>query len=135
MAKKNEDNMEEYLKKMNKDLIPAPVSKEKFSEHNCITEALKEGNRLLAEEEKSKGKSSPKQDDKKKLDTALSTSSKNPYVQARIQVLNGWKKDPHTAWRVNEIESMENGTIPKDYHYDEFVRAVADLGDTLSNQK
>ena len=115
---------------MNRDNIPAPTDKEKFSESKAIIEAIQEGNKLLAEEEKLKNKVVVV-DDKKKLDTALSTSSKNPYVKARIKILNDWKKDINTAWLANEVESMESGKQPKDRHYDDFVKLVMDLGDTL----
>lgn len=123
MAKKNnEENLSEYLKKMERNNLEQ-------GKIQSIADAVKEGNRLLEEEEKLKGKAIV--DDKKKLDTALSTSSTNPYVKARIQILNGWLKNSSTAWLAHEIEAMENGSQPKDRHYDDFVKMVADLGDTI----
>ena len=129
MAKKNnKPNLSDYLKNINsRDKLDIPTKEDKVT----ITDLIKEGNKLLEEEEKLKGKVAVVVDDKKKLDTALSTSSTNPYIKARIKVLNDWLKNPATAWLAHEIEAMEAGTYPKDRHYDEFVRMVRELGDTI----
>jgi hypothetical protein len=128
MATNKDKNLEDYLKKMKKekDIIPAPVTEEKFSESKCISDALRE----MAEEEKKLSKPTVV-DEKKKLDTALATSSNNPYIKARVKILSDWRKNPATVWRANEVDSMEAGKQPKNRHYDDFVKMVVELGDTL----
>ena len=100
-----------------------------------LTELVKEGHRLLAAEEKKKNPCPPvptapvppKKDDTKRLESNLASTSTNPYVRARIQILNKM-----TALARGVIEKMEKGELPKDRRYDEFAKTVMNLGDKLS---
>jgi hypothetical protein len=124
---------EEYLNsvkltKMSRFNLPKPDHEE------SIAEAVAEGFKLLEEEEKGKSKAKASDilgydpnSDKKRLETKLASTSDNPYIRARIQILN--KMTP-TARAI--IEKMENGKLEKDSRYDAFVKAVEILGDQLS---
>lgn len=112
----------------------------KLSPEKLIQHLAAEGATLLAAEENPKptkvvGKIQSKETDEVKLTETLGLTSKNPYIRARVQILMAWMKNPKTAWKAREIESMEKGQIPMTKHYDEFVKTIADLGDQLSNQK
>lgn len=137
MAKRteNQDNLKKFqqrLKELDGQLVPSPS----LPPEALMSHLAKEGHILLATEAKAAPlKPSPQKDESKRLSNTLASTSKNPYIRARAQILSGWANNPRTAWRAKEIESMEAGRIPKDRHYDEFVKEVAELGDKLSNPK
>jgi hypothetical protein len=135
MAKnKNEDNFQEYLKNFNRKNLPLP-SQDIRPEEEYIIEALKEGNRLLEDEEKLAAKKSSKKssvkDDKKNLDDALGLKSTNPYIRARAM----WMSNPKNYWKVNDIKKMEIGELPRDQFYDEYAAEIAEMGDKLDEEK
>jgi len=132
MAKKtdNEENFKRYQERLAElqregNLIPPPD----LPTAELISFLAAEGEKLLGTE-KTVGRVKPKiVDERKKLDATLSLSSKNPYVRARIVIL---QKLP--AWRRNEIAEMEKtGNIDNKF-YEEFVHEVAILGDKLSGE-
>jgi hypothetical protein len=92
-----------------------------------IIEAVAEGMKLLQEEPPKASPEKPKPDDTKKLESKLASTSDNPYIRARIQILN---KMSDAARDV--IEKMEKGETKKDRRYDEFLKAVGILGDKFS---
>lgn len=135
MAKRveNEENLKRYQERMAQlqkegGLVPSPeLPPEKLIQHLAA-----EGAKLLAAEEKSKptkvvGKIQPKKTDEVKLTETLGLTSKNPYIRARIMVLQ-----KYPAWRRAEIGTMEQNGDTNNKFYAEFVRAVAELGDKLS---
>lgn len=79
-------------------------------ENPTITQLIEQGNKMLADEKKS----------------PVATSMDNPFFRARIQILA-----KYPAWRKSEIERMERDNNKDNRYYDEFVREVAALGDTL----
>lgn len=127
MAKKS-DSFEDYVTKLqqvklsdglySRKNLPQPDHEE------TIAELVAEGERLIAEEEKLK---KPK-DESKRLDSTLSSTSLNPYVRARHEVLT---KMSDIQKKI--IEKMEKGELEKDSRYDTFCKQVATRGDQLSN--
>lgn len=102
-----------------------------FEQH--LAQAIKEGEALLAAEEKAKAKDSVKKPESfaqpsAKLQDALAKMSDNPYVRARIEILN--KMGPIAR---SVIEKMEKGTLAKDDRYDKFCKAVTTRGDQISS--
>ena len=85
-----------------------------------------EGAALLAEEEKHTKKKVV--DETKKLETKLGSTSPNPYVRARCEILVKYPEEKRKL-----IELMEKGEKPKDTRYDTFVQEVAKLGDKMSS--
>ena len=53
------------------------------------------------------------------------TDTQNPYLRARIEILNKYPE-----WRRNEVREMERTGDINNAHYDAFVHEVALLGDT-----
>lgn len=138
MAKKSGDTFEEYAKKLaavkldiNSRLNLQPISDEEaIVNDKNIAKLVAEGNALLAEEEKRKEKkpAAPLKDESKKLETKLATTSSNPYVRARMEVLQKMAEDKRAI-----IEKMEKGSLPKDSRYEEFCKQVRIRGDQLSD--
>ena len=127
-------NYDEYMDKLKKvKLDPSrknlkPVDP-KLTFEQYLVQCIKEGEELLAAEEKAKPsvKPTPAQS-KKVLDDALGKMSDNPYVCARIQILTKMKPEARSV-----IEKMEKGTLPKDSRYDQFCKEIGKLGDKLSS--
>lgn len=90
-----------------------------------IAELVKEGERLIAEEEKLRQRNVITET--RRLETKLGTTSSNPYIRARCDIISKMSKD-----KAKLIEDMESGIKPKDHRYDTFVKEVAALGDKLS---
>lgn len=114
------------LTPMSRYKLPQPDHEE------TLGELVAAGHKLLGEADPKPittvtTKKSIKADDKKKLESKLASTSDNPYVRARIQILN--KMD---ALARGVIEKMEKGELKKDRRYDEFSKAVMALGDQLS---
>ena len=93
--------------------------------------AIKEGEALLAAEEKTKAKGSVKPEPFKQaspaLEDALAKMSDNPYIRARTEILRKMTPEARSV-----IEQMEKGTKAKDTRYDTFCKAVTIRGDQLS---
>lgn len=134
MAKKSGDSFEDYAKKVqgvkldinSRHNMPTPDHEE------SIAELVAEGERLLAEEEKLKSKqktAAPAKDESKDLTNKLGSMSTNPYVRARVEVLNKMPK-----WKRSEIEEMEKTGNINNQYYDQFCKDVRILGDTFSSQ-
>jgi hypothetical protein len=128
MPPKNEDEAE--LKKRYEAYVKAngyekltPPRKGLNDLNDLMRQLAAEGDELLAKENKTT-KPTPPKDETKKLDKKLASISPNPWVRARTKILNDYPE-----WRRKEIENMENGKYPKDYHYDDFVHEVRILGD------
>lgn len=66
-------------------------------------------------------------DDHKILETKLGSTSKNPYLRARCEILM-----KYTEEKRKQIELMEKGEKPKNCRYDEFIKDVTKLGDKMS---
>lgn len=123
----NEDNLHRYreiLAARSGTLIP---SKSYATMNELMHQLVLEGDRLLAEEATTL-KMSPSPVVKKAIQTAIDSGVKNPYVQAREQVL----KEMDAARR-KEILAMESSEQINNRHYEEFLSAVRKLGDKLSN--
>ncbi len=128
-------NFDDYMSKLKKvkldpsrkNLKPVDPSLT-FEQYLAI--AIKEGEELLALEEKAKKPSvKPAPKSTAALEDALGKMSDNPYVRARIQVLQKMKPEARSV-----IEKMEKGTLPKDSRYDTFCKDVGILGDQLSSK-
>lgn len=122
----NEENFKKYQERManlqrSGDLTPIPD----LPQEKLIDYLVAEGNKLLAKDVK-EGKV---KDDSAKLHKTLAISSKNPYVRARIQIL---EKMPD--WKKKEIAEMEKSGNIHNKFYDDFVHQVAILGDSLGNK-
>ena len=105
----------------------------KLSFDQYLTIALKEGNALLALEDKMIRPPSSipaTMENSTVLEDKLGKISKNAYVRARVELL---EKMPPLARSV--IEKMERGELERDLRYDRFCKAVIILGDQLSGDK
>lgn len=69
----------------------------------------------------------PKETVKQTKKTSIPPSSGNPYIQARHKIL-----EEYPEWRRTEIATMEKTGDIDNRHYDDFVREVAILGDSLT---
>lgn len=127
----NDENFKKYQNRIKglgaKNLVP-PVKEPTMSE------LAAEGLKLLEEESLVKNhKAVPITvrhiDDRKKLDKALAISSTNPYVRARVMILE--KLSPLAK---NELAEMEKTGNINNKKYEMFVHQVAVLGDKLSNE-
>ena len=121
------------------NIVPRPNG---LSDEQYLLVALKEGYALLAASEKPAlpnvlGKVPPvlkpsKTDsvtpEPSKVQDALAQKSTNPYIRARATLLTQMLPSARSV-----IEKMEAGTLTKDARYDTFVKAVAELGDKISN--
>ena len=123
-GKSNFDNEQGAFRKLPPDPINSTDDVEQFGK--ILPLILKDGYRLLAEEEKTNKK--PLESPAKKLETALGEKSNNPYIKARIQIL---KKYPE--WKRDEVLKMEEKKNTNNRFYEEFCREVTDLGNKLSN--
>ena len=92
-----------------------------------MMELCAEGEKLLTEEEK-KSPISPKPESKR-LNDALAASAVNPYIRARLKILNGLPPEKRT-----QIEEMENKGKTDNAFYKKFVKMCSDLGDKLSEK-
>lgn len=127
MAKDDlQSNLNKYkktLKKLGRDKLK-PLEKELTIEELCA-QGLKE---MDAENSKTSTPLSKKES--QVLETALGAMSTNPYVQARVKILN----DLPPAKR-EQIQKMEETKNTDSKTYDEFVKMVVKLGDQLSDKK
>lgn len=127
-------NYDEYMEKLNKVKLDPSRKNLKPVDPNLtfeqyLNQCLKEGEALLAAEEKAKPSvKKPTAQSKKVLDDALGKMSDNPYIRARTQILTKMKPEARSV-----IEKMEKGTLPKDSRYDEFCKEIGKLGDKLSS--
>ena len=127
--KKTNNNYDEYMEKIK--LPPSRRNLKMWTEDEAeITQAnlnkwIKEGDALLIKEKATKYHT---KDDSRKLESELGTTSSNPYIRARMEILRKMSKD-----RLRVIEKMEDGSLPKDRRYDEFVKEVAKLGDKMTS--
>ncbi len=114
------------LTKMSRFNLPKPDHEE------TLGELVAQGYKLLEEDSKTPAaapkKKTAKKDDTKRLEKKLASTSTNPYVRARVDVLN--KMNPEAR---SVIEKMEKGLLPKDLRYETFCKAVRILGDQLSD--
>jgi hypothetical protein len=119
MAKKIDNNHEENLRKYQERIKMYTKQELTPPDHELtIDELAVEGAILLAKEGKTEDpipKPSPV------------VSSKNPYLQARNQVLNKYPE-----WKRIELLRMEKDNKTDNYTYKEFVKEVRMLGDSLS---
>ena len=112
-SKNNSKDLGEKLKELAKlqldraNLKPA-------EKPETIADLVAEGNKLLK---------TPKTPNK----TATPPPPINPYLQARTIVLNRLPR-----WKQSEIARMEESKDMDNYHYNDFIREVAEEGDKLS---
>lgn len=119
------NNFKTYLNEikstpMSRFNLPIPTHEE------SLQEILKEGDKLLGEEKKLSA-SAPAKDERTQLESKLASTSSNPYVRAREEILK--KMSPA---EITTIRNMESGKEPKTQWYDRFVSKIADLGDKYS---
>jgi hypothetical protein len=133
MAKSDPSNtFGDFSKKIKLDpsrqnLKPRPSG---LTDEEYLTLAIKEGEELLAAEAKnSVKKPEPFAQPSAKLQDALAKMSDNPYVRARIELLNKMGAIARSV-----IEKMEKGELPKDDRYDKFCKQVAIRGDQISSK-
>lgn len=113
------------------NLKPRPKG---LSDDQYLIIALREGYALLAAEAKAETKATPAVKSDSVIPTpspvqdALAKKSNNPYVKAKIQLL-----DKMLPLQRKTIERMDSGEIPKDARYDMFITQIAALGDKLSS--
>jgi superfamily II DNA helicase RecQ len=88
-----------------------------------INDMLTEGEKMLKDE-----KTLPPSTTKTKK-MVVRPSNKNPYVQARRQILT-----EYAEWRRDEVARMEKTGDTNNRHYEAFVKSVMELGDQLSNK-
>ena len=125
----NEENLKRYLERLAElqkegNLVPSPdLPTDKLIQHLAA-----EGEKLL-KTSKVIGKVQPKKNDKEKLSNALGLTSKNPYIRARIMVLQ-----KYPAWRRAEIGRMEQAGDINNKFYEEFVHEIGIVGDKLSEK-
>ena len=124
------ENLARYLAHLEKighsNLIPP--KRQSTNMGQLAMQLSAEGAALIEAEEKTKSPVvTPPVDDKTKLDTALATASPNPYIRARIKVLNAMVPS-----RRKMIETMEKEGDINNRTYDDFVKAIAEAGDKLS---
>lgn len=127
MSKINDDNFEEYKERLEGhnrgELTPPPAN---LTLGELMSHLAMEGEKLLAAEPK---KVKAKKDDTKKLEKTLAISSKNPYIRARVQILEKMSK-----WKREEIHQMEQSGNINNRFYEDFVHEVTLLGNKLANQ-
>jgi hypothetical protein len=99
-----------------------------FEKH--LSYALQEGYALLEEDAKKAPKASvtTPATPSPVLEDALAKMSDNPYVKARVQLLN--KMTPKAR---DIIEKMERNEMERDTRWDTFSKAITILGDKLSS--
>ncbi len=128
---KTEDNFKKYQEMLiARGYTELKSQKLPKDPNEVLLQLSREGQDILNREELAKCKqslpitSSPSKD----LEQALAAKDSNPYVRARAQIL---KEMPFA--RRERIQEMERtGKIENDT-YQEFVRLVRKLGDSLSN--
>lgn len=118
---KNTDltNYERYLNNLKirgYDKLSPPLKEE------SINDLIAEGDRLLEAEAK-------KSTVKAKKSTSNTTTSNNPYRQARLKILSEMDKSQRTL-----IETLEKEGKKDSREYLEFVKNISTLGDKLSGQ-
>jgi len=86
-----------------------------------------EGFKLLEEEERAKNPVVKKPSPPSVLENALGAMDKNPYINARAQVLKNM-----TPKERSEIERMESTGKLENSVYQDFVRKVSKMGDLYS---
>lgn len=121
------DEFDKFKKNIDKNNLDIP---DKETEET-LDQALKEGNAMLEAEEAAKNAVTPCNNIVLTTSVITTPTEKNVYKRAHDQLIAKWLKNGKIAWRAKEVMEMEAGTIPKDYHYDEFVKEVAILGDSL----
>lgn len=125
MPKKTDNNenfrrYQERLEELKKEgeLVPSPdLPLEKL-----IPILIAEGNKLL-EAEAAIGKLKK---DHKKMTSPPPVTSDNPYLRARVKILNGYPD-----WKKREIAEMERTGNIHNRIYEDFVTEVNRLGGTL----
>ena len=127
MAKKD-DNFPNQMK--NIKLTPsrqnlAPVD-QALSFEQYLVIAVREGNALLAAEQKINSKNSVKTPSSAKSENMLDKA--NVYTKARVEILAKMASDARGI-----IEKMECGELKKDSRWDTFCKAVMIRGDQLSS--
>lgn len=117
------------------ELYPDPKKRKLDPRPKGLTEAqylelcLKEGHAMLAAEEKaSKPASKPSVTPAQKLDDTLARNSTNPYVRARIKLMDQMLPSYRSV-----IEKMDRNELPRDKRYDKFVNEIIELGDKYSD--
>lgn len=95
-----------------------------------LMDAVSEGYLLLAADEK-KGTlpATVKLDETKRLNNTLGSTSSNPFIRARIQILN--KMSPFDR---HEIERMEKTHDLNNRFYEDFVHRVRVLGEEFQEK-
>jgi hypothetical protein len=123
MAKNNVNNDKywESVKLRGYDKLPQPTHVE------TIEELAAEGERLLQAE--GKLPTPTPSNDSKRLQDTLAAATDNPYVRARVKILNDLPKE-----RRERIEQMEKAKNTDNLIYDQFVKMVVKLGDQLSDK-
>ena len=97
-----------------------------LNREETIAELVAEGMKLLKAEE-NPAETPPC--DNKRLQDALAATTKNPYVRARLKILNDMSEE-----RKRRIEEMESNGKTDNPTYAEFAKKVIKLGDKFSEK-
>jgi len=113
------------------NLKQTPAEAAAKTPEDLIKVLLREGAELLAaDENKNKTPEPPKpKSDAKALEKAMGEMSKNPYIRARIKVLNDMSEEKR-----KRIEELEKNGQTDTVTYKEFVKMVTLLGDKFSEK-
>lgn len=128
-----DDNGYKYKKSVEargyKNLKQTPAEAATKTDEELVMVLLKEGRDIL-EAEDNKGKIRPEPPNPKTNPKTMEDAmSKNPYIRARIKVLNDIPED-----RRNRIEELEKTGQTDTNVYKEFVKMVTLLGDKFSEK-
>lgn len=130
----NNDNGAKYRKSVKdrgyENLKQTPAEASAKTDDTLLKVLVKEGLEIInAEQGKSPSTTPTPKDDSKNLEKAMGEMSKNPYVRARIKILNDMTED-----RRKRIEEAEKTGNMDTYTYKDFVKEVIKLGDQFSNK-
>jgi hypothetical protein len=126
----NDNNFEKYQKRFlsiqTEHLLPPPD----LPPDKLISFLAAEGMKLLEAEERAIKKPKVRNtNEQTKLDTVLGMISKNPYIRARHMIL-----EKMSLARKKELEDMEKSGNTDNKKYQDFIKEVAKLGDSLSQK-
>lgn len=125
-----------YLNRLSRCTSNMPMPGPLMTPRQIVLQAIIEGYRILDMEaayeaqQKIKGKPEPKAQKPELLETKLGSMSPNPFVRARVQILNKMS-DFHR----NEIERMEKDGNTDNRVYNEFAHQCRILGEEFEKKQ
>lgn len=133
MARKtdNFDNFSKYLQSIKdrgyENLKSTVAEQAAKNDEDLIRVLIVEGNALLKAEDKTPPPKPP--NDNQRLQDTLAANTTNPYVRARLKILNDLSDE-----RRNRIEEMEKNGKTDNPTYEQFAKMVVKLGDQFSEK-